>query len=127
MAIKQYSILALRLGIETSERSRLSRRSVVTPKRAHSKRITKKRRVCSPRRLRQLDMYEFLEVPASSASGCPALPDDVWRMIMGEQADGKRARRAAAISKIFAVTANEHVDNVAGVCPETESVRVKIE
>jgi hypothetical protein len=46
---------------------------------------------------------------------CPALPDDVWRVIVGVHCDGKRARRAACVSRLFAVMAREHEDNVVPV------------
>ena len=41
----------------------------------------------------------------------PALPDDVWRVIVLERTDGIRARRLAGVSRMFNELAVEHEDN----------------
>ena len=41
----------------------------------------------------------------------PALPDDVWRVIVLERMDGIRARRLAGVSRMFNELAVEHEDN----------------
>ena len=109
MPLKQSSILARRYSLSTPEGSRLSRRKIISRKRSAKKTSivqNQKRLLLSPRILRQLDIQHFF------FGKCPALPEDVWRLVMTVHTDGKRARRAACISHMFAMMAREHEDNV---------------